>query len=412
MRFTLRGARLIDAVTDLPTGDITVEGDTIAAVSGDAPDRAGADTVDGHREDGHRAVVDVTGLIIAPGFIDVHTHGGGGHNLHTTDADEIGAYARWVASTGVTSFLIGVVGAPKAMPLAQLRTAAAMVGCCVGGAEAVGIHLEGPYISAHRRGAHAQSWLRTPSDSETDALLEAAGGGLRIVTLAPELPHADAMIRRLVDAGVTVSIGHTDATYERAREAIGLGVTHATHCCNAMRPLHHRDPGPLGAVAEARTVRGEVIADGVHVHPVMVRLLVRLLGAERTVVVTDAVAGAGLRGGEFEFAGQRAWVVRGAARLADGTITGSVLTMDQALRNVVEMAAVSLQVGIGMLTYNPAQAIGVGGRKARLAPGYDADLVLLDGELRPQATIRGGEVTFATRAWRPRLRAAGVAVGR
>lgn len=405
MRFTLRGARMIDAVSDLPVGDITVEGGTIVAVRGDAPDVAAT-----NGDDGHRAVVDVSGLIVAPGFIDVHTHGGGGYNLHTSDPDDIRAYARWVASTGVTSFLIGVVGTPNAIPLMQLRAAARAVGPCAGGAEALGIHLEGPYISALRRGAHALAWLRTPSDSETRDILEAASGGLRIATLAPELPHAEAMIRQLVEAGVTVSIGHTDASYEQTRAAIGLGVTHATHCCNAMRPLHHRDPGPLGAVAEARTVRGEVIADGVHVHPAMLRLLVRLLGAERAVVVTDAVAGAGIRGA-FEFAGQPARIVRGAARLADGTITGSVLTMDQALRNVVEMAAVSPQVAIGMLTYNPAQAIGVSGRKARLAPGYDADLVLLDHALRPQATICGGEVTFATRAWRTRLRALGVAVG-
>jgi N-acetylglucosamine-6-phosphate deacetylase len=406
MKFTLRGARLIDAVSDVPARDITVEDGMIASV-GDMADPAVADQVDGHG-----TVVDVSGMIVTPGFIDVHTHGGGGHNLHTTDPDEICAYAHWAPTTGVTSFLIGVVGTPDAMPLAQLRAAAQAIGQCASGAQPLGIHLEGPYISEKRRGAHPLAWLRTPSEEETLALLEAAGGHLRMVTLAPELPNAAAMIRRLVEAGVTVSIGHTDASYEQAQEAIGLGATHATHCCNAMRPLHQRDPGPLGAVAEARTVRGDIIADGVHVHPVMVRLLVRLLGPERTVLITDALAGAGMRNAVFEFAGQRAQVVGGAARLANGTLTGSVLTMDQALRNVLEMAGVSLQEAIGMLTYNPAQAIGVSGRTARLAPGFSADLVLLDSTLRPQATICGGLVSYATRAWKARLRTVSASVSR
>jgi N-acetylglucosamine-6-phosphate deacetylase len=398
----MRGARLIDAVSDLPAGDLTVEDGTITDVGG-GTESAAASQVGDHL-DGHRAVIDVGGMIVTPGFIDVHTHGGGGYSLHTTDPQEICDYAQWVPSTGVTGFLIGVVGTPNAMPLPQLRAAAQASEQCAGGAEPLGIHLEGPYISAQRRGAHAVAWLRSPSEDETAALLEAAGGRMRLVTLAPELPGAAAMIRQLVEAGVTVSLGHTDASYEQAREAIGLGVSHATHCANAMRPLHQRDPGALGAVAEARTVRGEVIADGVHVHPAMLRLLVRLLGPERTVVITDALAGAGMPNAKFEFAGQRARVVGGAARLADGTITGSVLTMDLALRNVLELAGVSLQEGVGMLTYNPAQAIGVSGRKARLAPGYDADLVLLDSTLHPQATICRGQVAYAARAWRARLR--------
>ena len=164
------------------------------------------------------------------------------------------------------------------------------------------------------------------------------------------------MIRRLVDAGITVSMGHTDATYEQAQEAIKLGVTHVTHCFNAMRPLLHRAPGPLAALAEAEWVRGELIADGVHVHPGAMNALVKLLGPERTVVITDALAGAGAPDAAFDFAGQPAQVIRGAARLSDGTITGSVLTMDQALRNVLQMTEASLQQAVGMLTLNPAHA--------------------------------------------------------
>jgi N-acetylglucosamine-6-phosphate deacetylase len=170
-----------------------------------------------------------------------------------------------------------------------------------------------------------------------------------------------------------------------------------------MRPLHHRDPGPISAIAEAPQVYGELIADGIHVHPAMMRLLVKLLGPQRTIVITDALAGAGIMEGTFEFNGQHASVINGVARLDDGTITGSVLTMDQALRNMVEMTGVALSDAVGMLTHNPAQAAGVAARKGLLASGYDADLVLFDSALTLQATIRDGTLVYATDEWRARL---------
>jgi N-acetylglucosamine-6-phosphate deacetylase len=398
MEFSLQGARLVDATSDLPHGDLTVAGRRIGAVQSPSPPAA----VSG--PDGLR--IDASGATIMPGLIDVHTHGGGGYNLHTADPAEILAFCRWVVSTGVTSFLIGVVGNPGGLPDEQLQAA---VHACdesarlSAGAEALGIHLEGPYISEHRRGAHLASWLRLPNAAETEHLLELADGRLRIITVAPELDGAAALMQRMVEARVTVSIGHTDATYDQAREAIRLGATHATHCCNAMRPLHHRDPGPISAIAEAPQVYGELIADGIHVHPAMMRLLIKLLGPQRTIVITDALAGAGITEGTFEFNGQHASVVNGVARLDDGTITGSVLTMDQALRNVVEMTGIALSDAVGMLTRNPAQAAGAAARKGLLAPGYDADLVLFDSALTLQATIRGGLLVYATDEWRERL---------
>jgi N-acetylglucosamine-6-phosphate deacetylase len=177
-------------------------------------------------------------------------------NLHTTDAAEIHAYARWVPETGVTSFLLGVFGTPNSLPEAQLAAAVDAIEHPSSGAEPLGIHLEGPYINERRRGAHSPSWLRTPDAGETEHVLELTSGHLRILTLAPELPGASAMIRQLVDACVTVSLGHSDATYEQALEAISSGITHVTHCCNAMRPLLHRDPGPLSALSESPTVFG------------------------------------------------------------------------------------------------------------------------------------------------------------
>src|SRR5579859_1431870 len=392
MRFTLHDAHLIDTTTDIVRGAITVDGTYIQAI--ESPE---------YSPNQQDSIIDVTDMIVMPGFIDVHTHGGGGYNLHTTRADEIRDFARWAPTTGVTSFLIAVVGVPDSMPIEQLLAAVDALETHENGAEPLGIHLEGPYISVARRGAHPPAWLRLPDESETETLLAVSKGHLRLITLAPELPGAAAMIRRLVEAGVTVSMGHTDATYEQAKEAIELGVTHVTHCFNAMRPLLHRAPGPLAALAGADWVRGELIADGVHVHPAAMSALVKMLGPERTVVITDALAGAGLSDATFEFAGQPAHVVHGAAHLDDGTITGSVLTMDQALRNVLLMTGVSLQQAVGMLTFNPARSAQVAQRKGCLQAGYDADLTIFDQSMTLQATICRGEVAYATDEWRDRL---------
>ena len=195
MRFTLRNARLIDAATDLARGAISINGPRIEAVESEDGQDAH------HRVPQPDTIIDAQGMIILPGFIDVHTHGGGGYNLHTTRADEIRDFARWVPTTGVTSFLIAVVGVPGSMPAQQLQTAVDALEVCGEGAEPLGIHLEGPYINVARRGAHPPAWLRLPNESETETLLAISNGYLRLITIAPELPGAPAMIRRLVDAG-------------------------------------------------------------------------------------------------------------------------------------------------------------------------------------------------------------------
>lgn len=387
--YLLQCGRVISGASDSEDRRIALHADRITGI--DIEDQAG------------EVVIDLRDAIVTPGFVDVHVHGGGGFNLHTQDADEIRAYARWAPSSGTTSFLIGTVGVPGALPEAELRAAAAAVEQPGPGAEALGVHLEGPYINVLRRGAHDPSWLRTPNDQETTELLAMARGHLRLITIAPELPGAMEMIRRLVAEGVTVSIGHTDATYEQARDAIKEGITHATHCFNAMRPLLHREPGALGAIVEATSVRGEIIADGVHVHPAVMRVLTAALGPERTVIVTDALSAAGLLDAVFTFGGQAARVIDGVARLADGTITGSVLTTAQGLRNMVRLAGVALVDAVRMLTINPALSARVETRKGRIEAGYDADLLIFDEDLGLQATICRGRLAYVTDGWRERL---------
>lgn len=393
MHISLRGVRLVDATMDRPDEMLTIEGARIAAVGGQSA--------------GCGKIIDAHEAIVMPGFIDVHTHGGGGYNLHTVDAGEVQSYAQWASSTGVTAFLIAVTGIPYALPEQQLITAVTAISHPTQGAEPCGIHLEGPYISVKRRGAHPTTWLRQPDEAETERILDLAPGYVRLVTLAPELPHAATMIQQLKRAGVTVSIGHTDATYEQAQKAIQRGITHATHCFNAMRPLLHRAPGPLAAVVQAPQVFGEVIADGIHVHPAMIDMLVRMLGPERVIVITDAQAGAGMQQDTtFEFGGQKVRVIDGATHLEDGTLAGSILTMDQALRNMLRYTHVSLSDAVRMLTLNPATTVQLADRKGLIRVGYDADVLIFDRDFSLQATICRGEVAFATEEWGKRLREA------
>ncbi|BCL81711.1 N-acetylglucosamine-6-phosphate deacetylase [Ktedonobacteria bacterium brp13] len=397
MRFTLQGARLVDATMDVAHGDLIVAGGSIEAV--------GAVDSIGTNHTGDAQVIDASDYIILPGFIEVHSHGGGGFNLHTTNTNEIRDYARWIPTTGVTSFLVTVVGTPNALPETQLCVAVEAIEQPGEGvaAEAAGIFMEGPYISVQKRGAHPPVWLREPDESETAHIMDITHQHLRLITIAPELPGAATLIRSLVEAGVTVAIGHTDVDYDQAVASIKLGMTHATHCFNAMRAMQHREPGPIPAIVQAPQVFGELIGDGIHVHPAMMDMFVRLLTPQRTVVVTDALAGAGLTEATFEFAGQEAHVICGAARLNDGTLTGSVLTLDKALHNMLEMTHCSLSDISAMLSYNPACSVHLADRKGSLQVGHDADLVIYDRNLQLQATICRGEFAYASEEWRSHI---------
>ncbi|MDI3298032.1 MAG: N-acetylglucosamine-6-phosphate deacetylase [Bacillota bacterium] len=341
-------------------------------------------------------VADLGGARLAPGFIDLHTHAFRGHDVTSGGAEEVAAMARELPRTGVTAFYPTVASAPPEATERQVRRIAQVAGDGPPppAAEVLGIRLEGPYISKAKKGAQYEPAIRPPDAGELARLAEAAQGWLRFLDFAPEEDGDGSFLAAVVERGLIACVGHTMATYEQALRAIDGGARHCTHLFDAMPPLAHRAPGAPGAFLSDRRATVEVIADGIHLHPAVLRLVLAARGADEVALVTDAVAAAGLGDGEYEFAGRRVLVRDGAVRLPDGTLAGSTLTMDRAVRNMVALAGASWEEAIRMATWTPARIAGVAERKGRVAAGMDADLVALDAEGRVVATWTRGELAF------------------
>jgi len=337
---------------------------------------------------------DVRGFIVAPGFVDLHVHGGGGFSLVDGDAAQLRGYAHWAAGRGVTGFLVTLVPDTRQRMLDVIASAVAGFDSVFDGARPLGINLEGPFLNPLRCGALKSDVLRPADVDELREYLLAARGLLRLMTIAPELPGADSLLAEALGAGVVVALGHSDATYEEARRAFSHGVGHVTHCFNAMRPFHHRDPGCVGAALSSADVTCELIADGVHVHTAAMEMLLRLKGVEKTVLVSDGIALAGVDDGTFELQAERVEVKGGVARREDGTLAGSTAPLDEMVRNAAAWLPVSAPEAIRMATLNPASVIGLAGRKGKVAPGYDADLVVLSASLQVEMTFVGGKLVY------------------
>ncbi len=318
----------------------------------------------------------------------MHVHGGGGASY--TETHGIAAAAGFHLRHGTTTTLASLVTTSPAELIAGVRALAA----ATQQGTIAGIHLEGPWLSRTRCGAHDPAQMRHPDPAEIDAVLTAGGGAIRMVTLAPELPGADTAIRRFLDAGVVVAVGHTDASYEQTQQAIAAGATVGTHLFNAMPPLHHREPGPALALLQDPGVTVELIADGVHVHPEVVRAVIQAAGPHRVAVVTDAIAAAGCADGPFRLGAVPIDVVSGVARVrGTSTIGGSTATMDQLFRNLAWLgsdADAALVAAVQMTAATPARALGLEGAGA-LRVGYDANLVVLNGDLRVTAVMAHGD---------------------
>jgi N-acetylglucosamine-6-phosphate deacetylase len=420
--YLITGANLIDSGAEHPGAALAVEGGRIRY--------AGPAT---------HAPADLPRLSLpewslAPGFIDLQFNGGYGHDF-TGDPQSIARVAQRLPQTGVTAFLPTFITSPLesyAEKLAAVKEAQAGADAMriardnsasssstypdaasatpdtssshdvssssappsPPSARVLGAHLEGPFLSPGSPGAHDASLFRQPN---LDALQSYAPlDAVRLVTLAPELPGALDAAAWLIQHGVTVSAGHTRQTAAQAEQAFAAEVLLATHLFNAMPPLHHREPGLIGALFDHTHARTGLIADGIHAHPLMLRLAFRLLGAERIVLVTDAMSAMGMPPGRYTIGGQTVVVDKTSARLENGTLAGSILSMDQAVRNMVSLGVCSLPEALRMASQTPAEALGLGGSLGRLLPGYPADFVLLDENLAVQGVFVGGRLAYAS----------------
>jgi N-acetylglucosamine-6-phosphate deacetylase len=320
-----------------------------------------------------------------PGFVDVHIHGAGGHDVMEGSDEALATVARTVARHGTTSLVATTVTASPEDTCRSVegiaRFIAAQHETDEPRAEVLGIHYEGPFISPARRGVHPKEWIQLPSAELLEKLLHAASGNARILTIAPELLGAAPCIEAARQAGVVVAMGHTDATYEQARAGMARGARHAVHMYNAMRPFSHRDSGVIGAVLTSPEVTAELIADGVHVEDAAMRLLLQAKGAGCVILVSDGISATGMPDGNYRLGRFEVTVSGGVCRNAEGNLAGSTLTLDRALRNIVALGA-SLPDAVRMLTVNPATLLGVEFKKGTLRIGADADIVLLDEGLR------------------------------
>jgi N-acetylglucosamine-6-phosphate deacetylase len=370
MRTVLTAERLWDGIRLLDSPVVVIEDGRIASVSTRA---------EGELSHGAR-VLDFPAATLAPAFFDVHIHGAKGHDVMEATPAVLDAIGSFLAQHGTGSFLATTVTAPLDATLRSLSGLAKLLArpAVEGQAQAIGIHLEGPFLSHAKCGAQPAEHLLAPDIATFDRLFEAAEGQIRLMTLAPELPGAVELTAHATARGVRVSLGHSDATAAETRAVIAAGAVSATHTFNAMRPLDHRDPGILGTVLTDDALFAELICDGIHVAPEIVKLWWRVKRPDRAILVTDAMSATGMPDGEYQL-GEFAVQVSNGRAMARGVLAGSVLTLDRALSNFMEFTGAPLEQALRLLTVNPAAMIGLGDQAGSVAVGMPASLVAVDG---------------------------------
>lgn len=347
------------------------------------------------------SVIDFTGsfpdAILAPGFVDIHMHGGAGLDVMRASPAELPRLNKFLTTHGVTGYFPTTVTAPLDETCVALERIADTIEAAENSAAAngdaaqarpLGIHLEGPFLSHKRRGVHPPEWLLEPTLEVFERMWQAARGHVRMMTIAPELPGALEVIAEAAKRNVCVSIGHSDATLEAARAGVQAGAHHATHTFNAMRPLDHRDPGILGEVLTDGQITADIIVDGIHVAPEVVRLFLQAKGVERAVLITDAIAATGMPDGTYQLGPIQVEVKDGKCT-ADGRLAGSVLTMDRAVQNVTQFAGWGLRDAVRAATLNSARASGLG-KHGTLVPGAEANIAVLSDAGEVQRTMVRG----------------------
>jgi N-acetylglucosamine-6-phosphate deacetylase len=382
MSLLITNAKIIQPTAVFQRGWLLTDGKIIRLIGkGDAPDFEGAQ------------VFDARGLALLPGFVDVHVHGAAGHEVMDADPDGLRAMARYYARHGVTGFLPTTWTAQRDQIMPALEMVAGMVGAQPDGATILGAHLEGPFINAAKRGAQREQDVRRAGRDEALAYLDL--NVLRLVVLAPEFEENRWLITECVRRGVTVSIAHSNASYDQVVDAERLGLSHSTHTFNAMNGLGHREPGAVGAIMTLSDIYAELIADNIHVHPAAMQALYKAKGADRVVLISDAIRGAGMPEGEYKI-DERTIVIRdGAVRLPDGTLAGSTLTMDRALRNFMQATGEPLEKIWQTSSLNALRSIRLSAHKGSIEVGKDADLVLVDADINVSLTVAEGEVVYS-----------------
>lgn len=339
--------------------------------------------------------IDLKGMTAVPGLIDIHVHGGYGIAFGFGDlSEELIKYSNWVTHFGVTGFVLSITGPDPDFILQAIRAYIPLFEKDFIGAQPLGLHLEGPFINPQKHGAFNPTWIRPPSLKEMDAYLDAGEGWIRQVSLAPEMEGADQIADLLNNSGVRVALAHSNANFKTASRALRGKYSHVTHTFNAQTPLHHRKPGVVGAVLSSEGVSAELIADGVHVHAAAMQILTRCLDAERIVLISDAMPGAGLPDGTYSLLGQQVAVQNGKALLPNGTLAGSTATLDACVRNMVELAGVPFANAVRMASYNPAKVIGVEDNIGSLTPGKKANITIFDKNLNVKMTFSNGSLVY------------------
>lgn len=333
---------------------------------------------------------------IVPGFIDVHIHGANGADTMDATTECLDIMARTLPKEGTTSFL------PTTMTQAPEKIGAALKNAAeymqnnnrIGQAEIVGIHLEGPFVNPVRKGAQPGEYILEPSIEQFDEWQTLADDNIKLVTLAPERKGGYELVHHLANKGVIASIGHSDADFAEVEQAVQAGASHITHLFNGMKGLHHREPGTAGAALLLDELHIEIIADGFHIHPEMIRLALRVKGLDRALLITDSMRAKWLPEGKSELGGQEVFVKDGKATLANGSLAGSILKMKDAVKNVIQFANLSLPEAIQLASENPAKQLGIFNRKGSLDKGKDADLVVLNEQLDPVMTWCRGKIAY------------------
>ena len=334
-------------------------------------------------------------LTAVPGWIDIHVHGGWGVQFGTGNRkEELHKYSEFALRAGVSGFLVTIAGPSHDAIITMIESYVPLLADVYSGALPLGLHLEGPFLNPERHGAFNPDWLQKPALSKMRDYVDAAQGWLRQVSLAPELEHVFEVAKFLRQQGIRVALAHSSADYETAAKALAGDFSHVTHTFNAQSAFHHRKPGVVGAILTSKDATAELIADSVHVHPAAMQVLVRCLGPERIVLITDAMPGAGLGDGAYDLIGQTVVVENGSAFLPDGTLAGSAATMDRCVRNMAKQAGVTPLQACHMASTNPAAVIGMEDRIGSLAPGHYADITLVNQNLEVEAVFVRGVLRY------------------